>query len=87
MTGRHEYVRVPAARVYPSRAFCPSSIPKSVMLPVICVARTLPTDVLEPIAFCNPIMKLSSKTVAGAANSGFQLRAAQVDIGFLRDFP
>ena len=34
----------------------PSSIPRSVMLPVMWVVRMLPPDVLEPTAFCSPIM-------------------------------
>ena len=46
----------------------PSSMPKSVTMPVMWVVRITDDDILLTVAFCKPIMKDSSSTVAGTAN-------------------
>ena len=43
----------------------PSSIPRSVTTPVMCVVRICDDDILVTVAFCSPMMKDSSSTVMG----------------------
>ena len=43
------------------------------MLPVMWVVRMLPPEVLEATAFCRPMMKDSSSTVAGTAKGVCQV--------------
>ena len=65
----------PASRF--QNSVLPSSMPRSVTTPVMCVVRMVALDILVSVAFCTPIMKDSSSTVMGTANSVFQFMVTE----------
>ena len=56
----------------------PSSMPKSVMTPVMCVVRIWECEILLTSAFCKPMVKASTSTVSGTANGVWRLRVAPI---------
>ncbi|MCY1549708.1 hypothetical protein D9M68_858920 [compost metagenome] len=51
-------------------------MPRSVTMPVMCVVRISALEILVTIAFCSPMMKLSTSTVVGRKMSTSTLRLA-----------